>query len=126
VRLVGGLYLLALVVAVALAALTIGTILSTALLIGPAATALRLTKRPGRAMLTAGLVGVGAIWLGVLLAYDSYDWPPLHYGWPVSFFVVALVFLFYLLAGLLRSRRARTPSGQRAAWSGVERPQVER
>ena len=33
-----------------LSALTIGAILSTALLIGPAATALRLTSRPGLAM----------------------------------------------------------------------------
>ena len=46
VRLVGALYLVALALAVALAAITIGTILSTALLVGPAASALRLTKRP--------------------------------------------------------------------------------
>ena len=37
------------------------------------------------------------MWLGILLAYDSYDWPPPHHGWPVSFFVVALVLLAYLL-----------------------------
>ncbi len=47
VRLVGALYLLALALAAALAAITIGTILSTALLIGPAASAIRLTRRPG-------------------------------------------------------------------------------
>jgi len=100
VRLVGGLYLLATAIAVGLSALTIGAILSTALLIGPAATALRLTTRPGRAILIAGLTGVGSIWIGVLLAYDSYYWPPLRHGWPVSFFVVALILVFYLLAGL--------------------------
>ncbi len=49
VRLVGAGYLLALALAVALAAFTIGAILSTALLVGPAATALRLTRSPGRA-----------------------------------------------------------------------------
>ena len=47
VRLVGICYLAATSVAVALAAITIGAVLSTALLIGPAATALRLTTRPG-------------------------------------------------------------------------------
>ena len=47
VRLVGGLYLLALALAVALAAVTIGAILSTALLVGRPPTALRLTRRPG-------------------------------------------------------------------------------
>jgi zinc/manganese transport system permease protein len=100
VRLVGAVYLLALALAVALASMTIGAILSTALLIGPAATALRLTRRPGLAIAVAGLVGVGSIWLGVLLAYDSYYWPPVGTGWPVSFFVVTLIFLGYLLAGV--------------------------
>ncbi len=99
VRLLGGLYLLAMAVAVALSAVTIGAILSTALLVGPAATALRLTARPARAILIAGLIGVGATWLGILLAYDSYYWPPLHHGWPVSFFVVTLILVFYRLAG---------------------------
>jgi zinc/manganese transport system permease protein len=100
VRLVGGGYLLALAVAVALAAMTIGTILSTALLIGPAAAALRLTRRPGRAIAVASGIGVGAMWLGVLLAYDSFYWPPKEQGWPVSFFVVMLIFLAYLISGL--------------------------
>ena len=47
VRLVGLLYMLALAVSVGLSSLAIGAILSTALLIGPAATALRLTKTGG-------------------------------------------------------------------------------
>jgi zinc/manganese transport system permease protein len=109
VRLVGAAYLLALAVAVSLAAITIGTILSTALLVGPAATALRLTRRPGVAIAVAGLLGVAAMWLGILLAYDSFDWPPVDTGWPVSFFVVSLIFLGYLLSGVpaLLQRRAR-------------------
>jgi zinc/manganese transport system permease protein len=109
VRAVGAAYLLALALAVALAAITIGTILSTALLVGPAATALRLTRRPGLAIAVAGLVGVAAMWLGILLAYDSYYWPPKETGWPVSFFVVTLIFCAYLLSGLpgLLARRRR-------------------
>ncbi len=106
VRLVGGLYLIAMAVTVALCALTIGAILSTALLIGPAGAALRLSARPGRAILTAGLIGLGATWLGILLAYDSYYWPPVHHGWPVSFFVVTAVLIAYLLASRRRDRRA--------------------
>jgi zinc/manganese transport system permease protein len=107
VRLVGALYLLALALATALAAITIGTILSTALLIGPAAAALRLTRRPLRAMLAATAIGIGAVWVGILLAYDSYHWPPHEHGWPVSFFVVALVFLGYLASGLVDWKRRR-------------------
>lgn len=102
VRLIGTLYLLAMALAVALSALTIGAILSTALLVGPAATALQLTRRPGRAILTAGLLGVAAMWLGILLAYDSYYWP--YHGWPVSFFVVALVLLGYIASRILPAR----------------------
>ena len=78
VRLVGALYLLALALAAALAAITIGTILSTALLVGPAASALRLTRRPLTALLTAAGIGIGAMWLGIILAYDSFHWPPVR------------------------------------------------
>jgi zinc/manganese transport system permease protein len=108
---VGFAYLLALSLSVAMCAVTIGSILSTALLIGPAAGALRIARRPGRAMASAALLGIVATWLGVLLAYDSYDWPPhAHPGWPVSFFVVALVFVEYLICGLTAGRRrARAP-----------------
>jgi zinc/manganese transport system permease protein len=121
VRLVGAVYLLALALAVALAAMTIGTILSTALLIGPAAAALRLTRRPGLAIVVAIMIGVAAMWLGVLLAYDSFYWPPQGTGWPVSFFVVTLIFVAYLLAGLAAGwrrngwtvRAGRATSGQR-------------
>ena len=116
VRLVGVLYLLALAVAVALAAYTLGTILSLALLVGPAATSLRLTRSPGRAVVVAAATGVVAMWLGILMAYDSYYWPPFEHGWPVSFFVVSLIFVAYLLAGLARRRpghaaQPSTPAG---------------
>jgi zinc/manganese transport system permease protein len=107
VRLVGVLYLVALALAAALAAITIGSILGTALLVGPAASALRLTKRPLLAMLTAAGIGIGAMWLGIVLAYDSYEWPPAGRGWPVSFFVVSIVFVLYLLSGLPERRHRR-------------------
>jgi zinc/manganese transport system permease protein len=96
VRVIGALYLLAMALAVALSAVTIGAILSTALLVGPAATALQLTRRPGRAIVAAAAIGIGAIWLGILLAYDSYYWSSSHHSWPVSFFVVAIVLLAYI------------------------------
>jgi zinc/manganese transport system permease protein len=105
VRLVGLLYMLALAVSVGLSSLAIGAILSTALLIGPAATALRLTKRLGAALGAACLIGVLATWLGVLLAYDSYYWGSSRLALPVSFFVVAVIFVTYLVSGLAgRSR----------------------
>ena len=107
VRITGLLYLLAMAVAVSLAALTIGAILSTALLVGPAATALRLTSKTGLAVLWSGLIGIAATWLGILLAYDSFYWPPAQHGWPVSFFVVTAVMVFYLASGLFEMGRRR-------------------
>lgn len=99
VRLVSLAHWLVLASAVSLSAMTVGAILSTALLVGPAATALRLTSRPGATIFLAVLIGVAAVWGGILLAYDSFYWTPGH-GWPVSFFIVSLVFVFYLLAAL--------------------------
>jgi zinc/manganese transport system permease protein len=105
VRAVGVGYLAALAVTVSLSAVVIGAVLSTALLIGPTAIALRVTRRPGLAMAVAALTGTAATWLGIALAYDSYYWPPGGRGWPVSFFVVALVVVGYLLSWAWRPGR---------------------
>jgi zinc/manganese transport system permease protein len=117
VRLVGVEFLFALAVAVSLSAVTIGAVLSTALLIGPPATALRLTNRTGRALLLAALIGIVGTWGGILLAYDSGAWSTNAQGWPVSFCIVAVIFAFYLLAAWRRnsrSREARTAAARAA------------
>jgi zinc/manganese transport system permease protein len=111
VRAVGAAYLMALAVSVALSAVIIGAVLSTALLIGPAATALRVVKGPVHAAVTAAGLGVAATWLGILLAYDSFYWPPSGHGWPVSFFVVTLIVGGYLLT-YLRRREPRPALAQ--------------
>ena len=110
VRAVGAAYLMALAVSVALSAVIIGAVLSTALLIGPAATALRVAKGPVRAMAVAAGIGVAATWLGIVLAYDSFYWPPAGRGWPVSFFVVTLIVGGYLVTYLRHGdRREASP-----------------
>ncbi len=96
-RWVGTLHLLTLAAAVALAALSVGSVLASALLIGPAATALRISRRPGAAILWAVVLGLSAVWGGVWLAYESYYWFSGN-AWPVSFFVVAIIFATYLLS----------------------------
>jgi len=114
VRLVAIGYLLALALAVSLSALTIGAILSTALLIGPPAAALRLAKRTGAAIILAAVIGVASVWSGIALAYDSATWTSNGQGWPVSFFIVAMVFAFYLIAQVIaRLRRERGLSSLR-------------
>ncbi len=108
-RWIGLAHLLVLAIAVSLSAMTIGAILSTALLIGPAAAALRLASRPGLAILIAASIGLAATWGGIALAYDSFYWTPGH-GWPVSFFVVAIIVIAYgvsgLASGLISARTA--------------------
>jgi zinc/manganese transport system permease protein len=94
-------------------------VLSTALLIGPSATALRVTKSPGRAMAASALTGLAATWLGIVLAYDSYYWPPHGHGWPVSFFVVALVLIGYLLS-YVRPRTKQAPRSPHEGDCGPE------
>lgn len=110
VRTLGLVFLLTMAIAVSLSALAVGAILSTALLVGPAAAALRVTRRPLTAVAVAVGLGLFAMWLGILLSYDSYYWPPAQHGWPVSFLVVALVFVLYLVAGAV-SRVVRRAEG---------------
>jgi zinc/manganese transport system permease protein len=100
VRMTGILFLVALALAVELSALTIGAVLSTALLIAPAAAALRLTRRVGFATLIAAGIGVGSTWLGILISYDSYSWFAGAHSWPVSFCIVGVAFVAYLLSGI--------------------------
>ncbi len=123
VRLVGAGFLLALALAVSMSALTIGAVLSTALLVGPAATALRVTRRTGVAIAVAVVVGVVACWAGTLAAYDSTVWAGGN-GWPVSFCIVAVLFVCYLASGLLayvrKSRRHPGAGARRGALEAVE------
>ncbi|KTR96813.1 cation ABC transporter permease [Microbacterium testaceum] len=105
------LFLIALALAVQLSSLSIGAILSTALLIGPAATALLFTRRLGTAAALAAAIAVVQVWLGCLISFASFDW----FGgssWPVSFTIVATVFATYLAA---RAGRAVRPAVHRTA-----------
>ena len=120
VRLIGLLHLIVVALAVALAAITVGAVLSTGLLIGPAAIALHLARRPGLAVLGAAAIGVAATWGGILVAYDSYEWTGGH-GWPVSFCIVALIFVAYVViaqTGPSRVRPVRGTARTRVASAG--------
>ncbi len=120
VRRAGFMHAVALALAVTLSALTVGAILSTALLIGPAAAALRLADRPGRALMLAASIGLAATWGGVLMAYDSFYWTPGR-GWPVSFCIVLLIGVAYLAASIAARARAVPAGGRPVIRSGCER-----
>jgi hypothetical protein len=63
-------------------------------------------------------------WLGIVLAYDSFTWPPSHDGWPVSFFVVALTLAAYVLSQFAGRRRParRGAAGREPAPAPPGRP----
>lgn len=116
VRLIAALFLVCMAMAVAEAAQVVGVLLGTALLIGPAATAGYLSTRPAVAIALAALLAVLQTWLGIVLAYDSYTWPPGNRGWPVSFFITALTLVCYLGAHGWRPAFRRA-TGKRTACS---------
>ena len=112
---IGLAFMLALAVSVGLSSVAIGSILSTALLIGPAAAALRVTRSIGAATVVACGLGIATTWLGILLAYDSADWVRSGQGLPVSFFIVVLTFLSYLVTGVPAVRRLAGRPGRHPA-----------
>ncbi len=97
-RLVSVLFLAIVAVAVAEAAQVVGVLLVFALMVGPAAAALRLTSRLGWGIALAALLGVGETWLGLALAYLS--------DWPTSFWIVVLSCGVYFIS-LARPLRPR-------------------
>jgi hypothetical protein len=69
--------------------------------------------------MVAGVLGVATTWLGILFAYDSFYWVPSSQGLPVSFFIVSLIFIAYLMSGLpfVRRRFDRPPRANSAGAS---------
>jgi zinc/manganese transport system permease protein len=105
VRLVGTVFIAAVALVVALGSVVVGSILSTALLIGPAAIALRVNRRLGPSLASACAVGVATTWLGILISYDSYDWIGSGRALPVSFCIVAVIVAGYAVSGVFERLR---------------------
>ncbi len=113
VRRVALAYTLLMAVTVGLSAIVIGSVLSTALLIGPPAAALRLGRRLGASLVMAVALGAGAVVAGVVASYDSYYWWPSHRALPVSFCVVTMVVVELIVTSALARRAgARDASGR--------------
>jgi zinc/manganese transport system permease protein len=106
VRLIGVLFAGVLAVATALAAVALGAILSTALVIGPAAAASRLCRRVGTSVTVSVGIALVATWLGILISYDSFEWTTSHRSVPVSATIVGLLALAYGASAVVARRRA--------------------
>ena len=97
-RLVSVLFLVIVAVAVAEAAQVVGVLLVFALMVGPAATALRLTSHIGWGIGLAALLALVETWLGISLAYVT--------DWPTSFWIVLLSCVAYFLSLARRTKLA--------------------
>jgi zinc/manganese transport system permease protein len=76
-------------------------------------------------MAVSALTGLVVTWLSIILAYDSYYWPPHGHGWPVSFFVVVLVLAAYLLSYARRRRPViRSPHEDAECGPATEGPET--
>ncbi|HET9052275.1 MAG TPA: metal ABC transporter permease [Candidatus Dormibacteraeota bacterium] len=101
VRALATAFLLILAVAVVTAAQTVGALLAVALVVGPAASAHRLTTRPIAGVAVSVGLALAVSWLGLCLAF----WLP----YPASFFVTSLCAVQYAavhVATSLPGRRA--------------------
>lgn len=96
------LFLILLAIVTAEAVLVVGALLVLALLIAPAATALRLTRRPLTSLALSVALGLIIIWGGLTLALIG---PGRQL--PAGFFIATLAALLYFLS--LPLKRLRTP-----------------
>ncbi len=93
-RLYSVLFLAIVALATAECAQIVGVLLVFTLMVGPAATAQRLTSGIGRGLLLAAALALAEAWLGITLAFYT--------DWPSSFWIAALSSAVYLLAALPR------------------------
>ena len=92
--LLGIIFMLLLAAAVSIAVQVVGVLLIFALMVTPAATAIRLTKKPKYAIMISVLIALFATWVGLFIAfYEPYT---------VSFFVTAIAFISYLFVRFIR------------------------
>jgi zinc/manganese transport system permease protein len=102
VRLLSVVFLMLLGITTAETVLVVGVLLVLALLIAPAATAVRLTHRPLTSILLSVALGLLFTWGGLLLAFVGTG---RHF--PVSFYISALAALSYFAAVIIS--RIRSP-----------------
>jgi zinc/manganese transport system permease protein len=102
VRALGLAFIVLLALTITMAVQVVGTLLLFALVVTPAATALRITARPVRVALISVALALGAVWGGLVLS-AMVDLPP-------SFFIVSLAVTAWVLVLAVAGRRSRRPA----------------
>jgi len=97
-RLVSTMFLALVALAVSACAQIVGVLLVFTLMVGPAATAQRLTSSLWSGLVLAAMIALAEAWFGLTLAYET--------DWPVSFCIALLSALMYFAAlGFPQTRR---------------------
>lgn len=107
VRLLGILFLVLTAIAVSMSAQVVGILFVFTLLVGPAATAKRLARGPGAAILLSVALALVYTWSGIYLAAVT--------DWPVSFYIATISFAAYLAARVFISGGLSTAAGRKKA-----------
>jgi zinc/manganese transport system permease protein len=102
VRALGLAFVVLLALTITMAVQVVGTLLLFALVVTPAATALRITARPVRVALISVALALGAVWGGLVLS-AMVDLPP-------SFFIVSLAVTAWVVVLAVVGRRRRRPA----------------
>ena len=87
-------FMLLIAIAVSISVEVVGVLLIFALLVTPAAIAQQVTKRPLEGICVSVLTALLATWIGLFMSY--------YIPYPVSFFIVSLVFISYLIVRLYK------------------------
>lgn len=121
-------FLILVAITISMSVQVIGVLLVFTLLVGPAATAMRLVRRPLLVIALAMLLGVAYVWGGMFLAINVAD-----ATWPPSFFISTLSFGVYLPVRLLsplwlerRAQKRISPAAQVQPEPVAEEPPLAR
>jgi zinc/manganese transport system permease protein len=93
INVLGVAFLVLVAITVSIAVQIVGALLFFTLLIGPAATSVRVVQRPFWAIVLAVFLGICYIWLGIFFAANG--------NWPISFYIATISFAVYLPVRLL-------------------------
>jgi zinc/manganese transport system permease protein len=106
----GVIFMVLLALVVSMAVSVVGVLLIFALLVTPAAAALRFTARPGWVILWSAIIGVFSVIAGLIIA-AIVNLPP-------SFFIVSLVFIIWLASVAIRRDSATANRAESSHSSG--------
>jgi len=96
---IGLLFMVILAFATAIAVQVVGVLLIFALMVTPAAIAQRIANKPSEGIAISVIIAVIATWVGLFVAY--------YLPYPVSFFIVSIVFGLYLIVRLIEFYKLR-------------------